>query len=469
MGKGKEVKYKRAKVWFTAIHGVLGMFIFTYNMGVFTSSQPCVAASLGWGEKSQTYIAIISALVPLGALCGAMTAGYLSTHFGHRKNICIADLLIILASLITIIPFTLTFGLGRFLSGVGIGIFSVLCPLYLSEISPSDISGKIGSLISIFGCLGSLSAFSFALVLPTEDFLNDPLNNFWIFMFLFQGIVALAQLSFFVFHFKHETPLWLLSRGKDRKALTSLKFLYKDHHALELLENLQTSPLLQKNDSLENSSFYENSWKDLLTFSPSTQKAMRLGILLSVAQQFSGINAIISYATTLFVNFGSGLLVARIFTVLTGLLKFLSCFCLMPLLDWAGRKKVLVFGCVGMSFCLVMVGILINFNVFYLIPFLFIEMYLAFFVNSIGPICWLYSGEVLCSKGMSLCTAVNWFSAFLVVLFFPLVTRYFGLASTFWVFAAVNLLAAGYFAVDMVETKGLTKAQIRGLFQKKLA
>ena len=463
MGKNKQVKYKKGKVWFTAIHGVLGMFIFSYNIGVFTPCQLNVAAALEWGENSQRYIAGISALIPLGALAGALFAGYMSHHAGHRKNIIIADLVIIAASLITILPSTGAFALGRYLSGIGIGIFSVLCPLYLSEISPSDISGKLGSLISVFGCLGSLTAFSIALLLPTENFTSSPMNNVYIIMFLFQGLVALVQLSLFLFHFKYETPMWLLSRGHEKPARKSLQFLYKQEYISELMENMQTSPLLQSNSkSLIN---YEFTYKELLTFAPETRKAMRLGILISVIQQFSGINAIMSYATTLFMNFGSGLMVARVFTVLTALLKFVSCFGLIPLIDCAGRKAVLIVGCIGMSFCLGLISA--TTQMFYLFPIILIELYLVFFVNSIGPICWMYSGEILCSKGMSICTSINWLSAFVVVLFFPIVNSYIGLNNTFLIFAFVNLIGSGYFFSDMVETKGKTKLEIRDLLAKR--
>ena len=124
--------YKPYKVWITAFHAALGSFIFSYNIGLFTSSQPCVAASLDWGDEKDTYIAVMSALLPLGALFGSLGSGYVSKYIGRRQNLIIADLIIITASVITVIPFTFCFGLGRFLSGIGIGNFSILCPLYIN-------------------------------------------------------------------------------------------------------------------------------------------------------------------------------------------------------------------------------------------------------------------------------------------------------------------------------------------------
>lgn len=455
--------YKKGNVWTTAVHAVLGIFIFTYNIGVFTPCQPCVAASLKWGENSKTLIGVVSSFLPLGALFGALFAGYMSKYIGHRKNIIIGDLVIIVASLITVLPSTVFFAFGRFVSGIGIGMFSALCPIYLSEMAPADISGRIGSLISVFGCLGTVFAFSFALFLPVENFDKDPSNDYWIYMFLFQGLVALLQLGLFLLHFKNESPLWLLSKGHTDEAISSLNFIYKSEYAMEVFETIQSTPMLNKSDSYLLVS-HEFTYKELLTFTPETAKAMRLGLLLSLIQQFSGINAILSYATSLFNEFGSGVLVARIFTVFTGIFKFAICFCLIPLIDYAGRKNLLIGGCIGMGICLMTVGIMSQFDVFYIFPFIFIELYLGFFVNSIGPICWLYSGEILCSKAMSICTAVNWFSAFVVVLCFPFMIDFIGLGNTFWFFAAVNVLGACYFMVDMVETKGMMKNEIKALF-----
>ena len=116
-----------------------------------------------------------------------------------------------------------------------------------------------------------------------------------------------------------------------------------------------------------------------------------------------------------------------------------------------------------MCICLGMMGIYANLDVFYVIPFLTIEVYLALYVVSIGPISWIYCGEILSSRGMSIATGANWFSAFLTVLFFPFVVDGIGLSYTFWIFASVNISGAIYFALDMVETKGLTKDQIKNM------
>lgn len=459
-------KYHSQKAWYTSIHAVLGSLIFSYNIGVFTSCQPCVAATLGWGKDAPFLIAVMSSLLPLGAMFGALMVGFLSKFIGRRQNIIYADMIIIIASIVTVIPTTPTFGIGRFLSGIGIGNFSALVPLYINEISPSDISGRMGTLMQLVGCIGSLFAFGFALALPTSGYAHDPMNNLWIGMFLFQGLIACIQLMLFYVVFKHETAPWLLTKGKQKEALESLGFIYHRDYAEEMVEKLQSN----KSQSIatpEKSQNQDYSYRQLLTCSEGTTKAMRLGLLLSIIQQLSGINAILSYATTIFGQFGSGVFISRVFTMLSGVVKLIACFGLLPYIDKTGRKKTLIFGCVGMSLCLGVMGFFSMFPVYFVIPFLVIELYLAMFVVSIGPICWVYSGEILTSKGMSICTAVNWFSAFLVVLFFPFMIIGIGPSATFWIFAFVNFAGSFYFGLDMIETKGMMKNEIRALFSTK--
>jgi sugar porter (SP) family MFS transporter len=459
-------KYNSQKAWLTSIHAVLGSLIFSYNIGVFTSCQPCVAATLGWGSNAPLLIAVMSSLLPLGAMFGALMVGLLSKRIGRRQNMIYADLIIILASIVTVIPTTPTFAIGRFLSGIGIGKFSALVPLYLNEISPSEISGRTGSLMQLVGCIGSLFAFGFALALPTSNYKHDPMNNLWIGMFLFQGLVACIQLMLFFVVFKYETAPWLLTKGKEREAQESLGFIYMKNHVEEMLDKLQQMKS-QNIATPDKSAGNDYSYGQLLCCAEGTTKAMRLGLLLSIIQQLSGINAILSYATTIFGQFGSGVFISRVFTMISGFVKFIACFGLLPFIDKTGRKKTLIFGCIGMAGCLGVMGFFSMFPVYFVFPFLVIELYLAFFVVSIGPICWVYSGEILTSRGMSICTAVNWFSAFLVVLFFPFMIIGMGPSYTFWFFAFINIVGSFYFGLDMIETKGMMKHDIRALFSTK--
>lgn len=463
MNLNGETNYKPTKVWPRAMNAFLGSFLLSYNIGVFTSCQPSVSSALNWGEDSDTYIAVMSSLVPLGAMFGALSSGILSKSSGRRRSLLISDLITILASIITVIPNTYSFGIGRFLSGIAIGQYSVICPLYVNEISPQQITGRLSSLIQPFCCTGLICAFGFALLLPTNNYSEDPRNNLWIFMFAFQGVIASLQIIIFLVFFQKETAPWLISKNRIDEALESLKEIYLEEKAEEMLESLQrkTSLMLNKNDSITTLEF---TYCEYLKCARGTSKAMRIGLMLSIVQQFSGINAILSYATTLFGEFGSGVFISRVLTLANGFVNFSSTFCLMPVIDRYGRKWTLILGTFTMGLCLALMGIFYQLQVFYVFPFLIVQLYVSCFGLSIGPICWIYSGEILSSKGMSICAAVNWFSAFVVILIFPFMAVAVGLSFTFWIFAGVNTLGCVYFGFDMIETKGMMKHEIQTLF-----
>jgi len=438
-------KFNTARIWFAGLNSALGNFIYSYNMSVFTSSQPSVSASLGWGEDKNKIIAIVTSLNPLGSLIGSLLAGYLSNFIGHRQNIIIADLIVIFATIMTVIPSTYSFSVGRFLSGIGSGCFCMLCPLYLNEISPAEISGRIGSLMMILSCLGSTLAFGFALILPTENYEFDPVNNFWVVMFSIQGVVALVQVLCFSSFFKKESPFWLLSKGLIEESLDSLKFSYKPEYAKEIMDQVQC----------KEKSMHEDTWK-----------ALKIGIFMNVLQQLSGINAILSYTTTLFSELGSDVFTARVFTMLTGFVRLSASLCNIKIIDHLGRKKTLVYGTLGLSLCLALMGFLSAYNTHYLFPIILIQLYLAIFVMSSGPICWIYCGEVLSSQGMSICSSINFLSNFIIVLIFPFIKELIGYNYTFYSLSFFNVIGAIYLFYYMIETKGMLKAEIRALFSK---
>ncbi|CAG9315744.1 unnamed protein product [Blepharisma stoltei] len=215
-------EYELKKVIGISFTASIGSFLFGYNIGVFNSMQPNVSASLDWGGDEKLYISIISTLMPFGALFGAIYGGQAAEKLGRRKSMIFSDILVIIGSLIFIFPSTTTLGVGRFFTGFTSGMFSVICPVYISEFSPTKISGKIGSLVQIMINLGVLFAFAIALLLPTEDFDKNSFNWWWLFMLSLQGLFALLQLLLFFVWLRHETPYWLLKFNKNEEALKSL-------------------------------------------------------------------------------------------------------------------------------------------------------------------------------------------------------------------------------------------------------
>lgn len=193
------MNYYPKKVWGLALHIVISGFLFCYTLGVFNSCAKNVGESLNWGDMQDTYTTVFSAIVPVGALLGAMITGNVMNHYGRRKCVMMTDVLFMIGSGIIIIPTTASFGIGRFLTGVGAGVFMTIPPSFVNEVTPDEMIPQVGPLVQLSTNLGLIFAYGFGLPLPTSDYKESGWNNWWIFMFAFPGIVSLYQFCYFFF------------------------------------------------------------------------------------------------------------------------------------------------------------------------------------------------------------------------------------------------------------------------------
>lgn len=454
--------YNLSRVWSTAFHAGIGGFIMGYNIGVFTSCQPCIASVLNWGSSSTIWIPIMTALNFLGGFFGALFSGSLKS-FGRRKSIMLADWITICGSIIVIFPFTFTFGIGRFALGFASGMFNSLCPLYVNEKTPIEVSGKVGTLYQVYACIGVLAAYAMALPLPTGDYDHNVMTYWWMVIFSSQLILALLQFFLFKKVFRLDTPTSLIDRGLDSKALRSMCEVFpKDEALLRLSVGFSESSFANKMSPTNEVKKIEHSYAQLLFCKGGRGKMIRIGIMASFVQEFSGIIPILAYLTFIFDDFGGGVFLSRGLTTVSGLVKLLSVMAVLPYVDKWGRRPIFIYGSISMGIFMGLVGV---FNLFaevsYFVPFVLIECFLIAFEFTAGPLCWIYSGEILCPKGMSIAISFNWLFMTITALSFPFLLQIFGIGFTFLGYCAINLLCALYCWVDFIETKGLDKNTIQ--------
>lgn len=465
--------FSMSKVWRLAINASWGSFIFGYNIGVFTSIQPSVAATLGWSGSEETlYITLMSAFMPLGAMFGALISGYLAKRFGRRKALILTDFLVFVGAGVIIIPTTPTFAIGRIITGFCSGIFACLVPMYINETAPLAVAGKVGGIVQFQVTFGIVVAYAIALGLPTGGYKSNPANYLWMAMFAFQTLFALLQLLGFSTAYKNETPTWLIGKAKYDLALESLKDVYDEQTAAKILKKLEDAnkkSMVEMGVDGTNKGDEEPSYRQLLLCKNNLGKMVRLGCMINFFQQFSGINAILSFSTLIFGSIAGGVFLARVFTLVVGIVNMTSTLAVFPLIDKFGRKKLIIVGGIGMTSCLFLEGFFSGvFSGAGPAPsIIFILLFIVFFEGSIGPICWIYCGEILPSRAMSICIFVNWFSAFIVILTFNLLVAVIGMSGAFFFYAGLNLLGMIYFCFDMLETKGLDKNEIRKLMTKR--
>ena len=457
--------YNSKKVWKMCLTASLGSFMLGYNIGVINSTLDVLATIFDWKDDKYILDAVMTGIMPLGAMFSAIFAGSVSSRIGRRKILMVSNLITLLGAVVTIIPFTITFGIGRLISGLSVGIYATIVPLYINETAPTEMSGKMGTLVQIQATSGISVGYASALILPTGNYKSDPLTYWWMVMFGFQICIALFQFLVFKCGQKLETPTWYLNKSSSESALESLKQVYTEESAWEKLQKMRSSK-----DSELNSSYECNpSYLDLLLCKQNTNRLMRLGYAVYFLQQFSGINAILTFSTSIFGHLGGGTFMSRVYTLVSGVVLMLPSLFVSSFVDQLGRRALLIAGCVGMSVCLLFTGFfagpLEDWNI--LFPVLFILLYILFYGTSIGPICWLYSGEILTPRAMSICVAFSRLFFTTVVFTFPLLKELLGLSIVLWVYTGICFLALVYFSVDMIETKGLSKQEIQKLLRKK--
>jgi len=466
-GEKSPPEYSSKKVHRMCLTATLGSFLFGYNVGVVNSTLEVVASVLEWGDYEEILTAVVGGAMPFGAMISSLLAGKFSNRVGARKTLMVSNLITLVGTVITVIPYTLTFALGRFLSGLSVGVYAALVPLYINETSPTQMSGQMGILAQAQITFGIVVAYALALVLPTENYKSNPLTYWWMVMFGLQGVIAVWQFIVLLWFYKLETPLWLWNKGLKEDVLKSLKQVYTEESAYKALSRMEAAQKYERglNSPLVSEKTYDPFYSELLLCKQNAGKLMRLGYSSNFFQQFSGINAILTFSTVIFAQLGGGVFTSRVYTLILGVLNMVPGLATGSLVDRFGRKLILVLGCLGMAACHFMSGFfagpLSDSSIVF--PLTCILAYIFFFSISIGPICWLYCGEILTPRAMSICTSVNWLCKTVVLFSFTPLKNSLGMPAVFWIYSGVCALGFLYFILDMVENKGLTKQEIQKL------
>ncbi len=454
-----QIHYNTIKIYLLALNTMVSGFLVGYNSGVFNTCMVNVSYALEWGDNHLAYIALCSALVPAGAFFGGLSSSYLGSRYGRRKSIILSDLLGILAAGITIIPDTLPFAIGRFLSGIMIGLSSSVASTYMSEISPKEIRGKTGGFFQLLRMAGLVVAYVLGLPLPVDN-LDDPMNDWWIVMFVFPCIANLIQGVIFLTVFKLESPYWLVSHGKEEQTHVVLSSIYIDKETEQaVFEEIVSFQEDSIGKELEGS-----IWKKIkvLFFTPKFRKMVRIACLFGFLQPMTGYTAVISYSTMLFTEISGDIFLARQYTVILGISGIVGAIIMLQLIERVGRKKLLLYGLLVMTVAELTNASFLTVKIPTYIPtMIMVYIFMVAFSISIGPITLIYVSEITMHQIVALCVAMYWLGAVTSVICAPYMIKYLGVGVMFFIFGGITLASLIYFWFDIFETKGLTKEQIR--------
>jgi sugar porter (SP) family MFS transporter len=425
----------------------LGGLLFGYDTGVISGALLFIRHEM---SLSPTLQGIVVSIALAGAAIGAAVVGHLSDRVGRRRVILGAGLLFVLGAVISAVA--QGFGvlvIGRFLVGLGIGIASMLTPLYLAEISPARDRGAIVSLNQLCITGGILVSYLVGYSLAGG-------GNGWRWMLALGAvpgiILAIGMLVL------PESPRWLAGHGRLPDAETVLQRLRGTRDVAQELNSLRQD-IARENSRLA-------SARELL--SPRVRRPLIIGIGLAMFQQITGINTVIYFAPTIFQSSGLPSAATSILaTAGVGAVNVIMTIVSIRLIDRLGRRQLLFWSLGGMAATLFVLA-----GAFFVgtsgqlawIAVASVAAYVGFFAIGLGPVFWLLIAEIfplaLRGRAMSLATVANWGFNLIVSLTFLDLVGAIGSAGAFLVYAILSLLALAFVTMMVPETKGRSLEEI---------
>lgn len=462
---------------------ILGGLLFGYDTAVISGAEKGLEAFFLQADDFQ-YNKIIHGITSSSALIGCVLGGALSGFFasrlGRRNSLRLASVLFFLSALGSYYPeflffnygepnvnLLVTFNLYRILGGIGVGLASAVCPMYIAEIAPSDIRGTLVSCNQFAIIFGMLVVY-FVNYFITGDHTNpileknaegylsiSPASDMWSvqkgWRYMFGSEAFPAALFGLLLFFVPKTPRYLVLVRQEEKAFSILEKINGREKAQVILKDIKAS-INEKTEKL---------------FSYGVAVIV-IGILLSVFQQAIGINAVLYYAPRIFENAGAeggGMMQ----TVVMGVVNILFTCIAICTVDRIGRKPLLIIGSIGMAVGALAVAMCDQMGIKGIIPVVSVIVYAAFFMMSWGPICWVLIAEIfpntIRGKAIAIAVAFQWIFNYIVSSTFPALYD-FSPMFAYNLYGVICILAAIFVWRWIPETKGKTLEEMDRLWKK---
>jgi len=450
-------KQKKTSVLLITLVASLGGFLFGFDMAVISGVLPLVQKQFALSASQEGWF-VSSALV--GCIIGVALSGELSDRFGRKKPLILTAVLFVTSAMgCALFPNLSGVIAFRVLGGIGIGIASNVVPLYISEIAPAQIRGRLVTYYQFALTFGILVAYlSNAALLNgalTQHVDTSALSSIFN-QEVWRGMLGMGVLPAVLFLLGllliPESPRWLIQKGRTAEGALIISSITG-----------QTLPEIhQERFTTENNSS-KSSYKEL--FAPSMRKALLIGILLPLFSQFSGINAIIYYGPRILGNAGISLSNSLISQIIFGLANMIfTLFAIWKVDSW-GRRPLYLYGTAGAAISLILTGICFYFNTTSSIWLLVCVLaFLACFACSIGPLKFVVASEIfpgaIRGRALAISIMVMWVADTIVGQITPILLNEIGSAGTFWFFAFFCIVAFIAVYKLLPETKGKSLEQI---------
>ena len=457
-----------ARVVLISAAAALGGFLFGFDTAVINGAVDAIRGGFTL-DAAQTGFAVSCAL--LGSALGAWYAGMLANRFGRVRTMQVAAVLLVASALGSgLVTGVWDLILWRLVGGIGVGVASVIAPTYIAEVSPAHIRGRLGSMQQLAIVLGIFAALlSDAWLAGLAGGAAQPLwldLAAWRWMFLVATLPALVYGTLVLG--VPESPRHLVAKGRIDEARVVLRDVL-DMHSETALDN----KLRDIADSLR--SEHKPRLSDLRGKAVGLLPVVWIGILLSVFQQFVGINVIFYYSSTLWHSVGFSEADSFTITVVTSIVNVLVTLVAIALVDKIGRKPLLVVGSAGMAITLAMMawcfsqatgsGATLSLpGATGMVALVAANAYVVFFGVSWGPVVWVLLGEMFPNRiratALAVAAAAQWLANFAITSTFPALAE-LGLSFAYGLYAAFALLSLLFVWFGVRETKGIELEDMR--------
>jgi sugar porter (SP) family MFS transporter len=459
-------------IWLISSVAALGGLLFGWDWVVIGGAKPFFQRYFQLTSEAQIGWANSCALI--GCLVGALAAGALSDKFGRKRLLILSAFLFAVTSLGNALAGNFSiFIFWRMLGGVAIGLASNLSPMYIAEVAPARMRGKLVSINQLTIVVGVLGAqlVNWWLVRHLGDemtarlgadstdaakdqFIHDSWfgQQGWRWMF---GLTAVPSLLFFIgMFFVPESPRWLAKNGKPENAKTILKKIGGEHYGAAAMTEI--------NSTLESGEIQRVRFADLLD--PKMAKVLVLGVGLAVFQQWCGINVIFNYAEEIFKAAGYDISSVLSNIAWTGSVNLAFTFVALGVVDRGGRRPLMLFGAAGLAVIYLVLGFCYHASVTGLPMLLLVLAAIACYSMSLAPVTWVVISEIFPNRirgaAMSVAVSALWIACFILTYTFPILNAKLGSAGTFWLYAAICVLGFIFIFFKLPETKNKSLEQI---------
>jgi MFS transporter, SP family, xylose:H+ symportor len=453
-------RYDLRYVWIVSLIAAMGGLLFGYDWVVIGGAKPFFEPFFNLTRESARGWANSCAL--LGCLAGAVLSGGMSDKFGRKRLLIGAALLFAVSSVLTGWASSFSgFVTFRIFGGVAIGMASNLSPMYIAEVAPAHIRGRLVSTNQLTIVIGILSAqvvnWLIARSVPngaTAEFIRQSWYGQYAWRWMFTAVTVPSLLFFAGSLLIPESPRWLVKNGRPDKARRVLSRIGGAAFAEAEVQDIQST--------LSRREIQRVRFQDLLE--PKMTKILLVGVALAVLQQWSGINVIFNYAEEIFRQAGYGVSSIMFNIVITGAVNLLFTLIAIQTVDRFGRRALMLIGCAGIGFFHALIGLGYMLHLKGPAVVAPVLATLACYGFSLAPVTWVLISEIFPNRirgaAVSVSTSALWIACFILTYTFPLLNGALGPARTFWLYALICAAGCVFIFLRVPETKGKTLEQI---------